>query len=58
MSLTSDTLQLHLDTCHKFFERISQSVDSITLRKESVHWEFMAIFKVIICAASCISDTL
>ena len=42
-----------------FLERISQSVDFIALRKESVHSEFIAISKVImICAASCISDKL
>ena len=38
----------------KFLERISQSVDFIALRKESVHEDFMAISKVIItCEASC-----
>ena len=56
LKLTSDTLQPNLDDRHEIF---CQSVDFITLRKESVRWEFMTIYKVIIrCAASCRSDKL
>ena len=43
----------------KCVEKISQSIDFITLRKESIHWELTTIFKVIIiCATSSISDKL
>ena len=51
--LTCDTLQPDLETCHKFLERTSKSIDFVSLSKESIHKKLMTMSKVIIiCAGS------
>ena len=56
LQLTSDTLQLNLDTRHKIFGKNFQLIDFITMRKES---GFFTTSKVImICAAFCTFDKL